>query len=115
MAEITADSSSGGGFGKVLIWIVLLSIILAAAMTLPHALRHSASVQNIPSKCNESLNAQIHMRNPATGRDAFGCFVEGFWVVTIKNFDPVQIAKHGDDTVTSFPIESAKNLQDVID
>lgn len=72
--------------------------------TTVHAARHGATVQDIYTKCNESTgNVARQMRHPKTGRDAFVCFVEGFWVVTIKQFDPAKVAEHGDDVVTSFP------------
>ena len=81
--------------------------------TSSHAARHSGTVQDIHLKCNESTgNVHIKMHHPKTGRDAFVCFVENVWVVTIKQFDPEMIAKWGDDVVTAFPGEGT--LDDLI-
>lgn len=77
-------------------------------------MRHSGSVQDIPSKCNES-NYQMHFYRPSDERHAYLCFVEGFFVFTIKNFTQENVEKYGDDVVTSFPDESAKTIQDSID
>jgi hypothetical protein len=83
--------------------------------TSSHAARHSGTVQDIYLKCNESTgNVTAKLHHPKTGRDAFVCFVEGVWVVTIKQFDPEMIAKYGDDVVTSFPGET-NDLQWVLD
>jgi len=48
------------------------------------------------------------------GRDAYICFVEGYWVVTVKQFDPAKIEEFGYDIVTAFVRKSAKSLDDVI-
>src|SRR5688572_26699531 len=57
-----------------------------ALWTESHAGRHNKLVANMSSKCNESTGFLAHMKNPANGRDAYICFVEGYWVVTIKQF-----------------------------
>ncbi len=75
-----------------------------------------AVVKDISSKCNESNgNPAIVMHNPKTGRDAFVCFIEGYWVVTVKNFDPAKVAEFGDDVVTAFDRADDMTLQEVID
>lgn len=57
--------TSGGGFGRFLITLVLLSIIassLAVMMTRAHARRHDKHVKDIPDKCNSNssqLNQDI--------------------------------------------------------
>ncbi|HKY54422.1 MAG TPA: hypothetical protein VJM08_08960, partial [Anaerolineales bacterium] len=56
----------------------------------------------------------IVLHNPKTGRDAFVCFIEGSWVVTIKNFDPAKIEQFGDDVVTAFDWADDLTLDDVI-
>jgi hypothetical protein len=85
----------------------------AIFMTEAHAGRHSKTVKDISSKCNEN-NFTVKMRDPATSRDAFICFVEGVWVITVKQFDPAKIEKFGDDVVTAFPRRAAKTVEDVI-
>jgi hypothetical protein len=83
--------------------------------TKAHASRHKKTVADISDKCNEGTAFIAKAHNPNTGRDAFVCFIEGFWVVTVKNFSPEQIEKWGDDIVTAFPRRMAKDLQDVIE
>jgi hypothetical protein len=85
-----------------------------AAWTEAHANRHNKHVLNISSKCNEGTGSLAHMKNLSNGRDAYICFVEGYWVVTIKQFDPGEIEKWGDDIVTAFARKSAQSLDDVI-
>lgn len=85
-----------------------------AAWTEAHASRHSKHVLNISSKCNEGTGHVAHMKNLSKGRDAYVCFVEGYWVVTVKQFDPAKIEEFGDDIVTAFVRKSAKSLDDVI-
>ncbi len=79
--------------------------------------RHKeAVVKDISSKCNESNgDPAVVMHNPKTGRDAFVCFIEGYWVVTVKNFDPAKIAEFGDDVVTAFDRADDITLQEAID
>jgi hypothetical protein len=77
--------------------------------------QEGALVQDIYKKCNESNGSPaIVMHNPKTGRDAFVCFLEGYWVVTIKNFDPAKIEQFGDDVVTAFDRADDLALDDVI-
>jgi hypothetical protein len=52
--------------------------------------------------------------NTNGGRGAYICFVEGYWVVTVKQFDPAKIEEYGDDIVTAFVRKSAKSVDDVI-
>ena len=85
-----------------------------ALWTEDHARRHDKLVQSISSKCNESTEFLAHMKHPANGRDAYICFVEGYWVVTVKQFDPARIEEFGDDIVTAFVRKSAKSVDDVI-
>lgn len=82
-------------------------------MTEAHAGRHSKTVKDISSKCNEN-NFTVKMHDPTTGRDAFICFVEEFWVITVKQFDPAKIEEFGDDVVTAFPRRAAKTVEEVI-
>jgi len=85
-----------------------------AAWTEAHASRHNKHVLNISSKCNEGSGYVAHMKNLSNGRDAYVCFVEGYWVVTIKQFDPAEIEKWGDDIVTAFARKTAQSVDDVI-
>ena len=85
-----------------------------AAWTEAHASRHNKHVLNISSKCNEGTGSAAHMKNPSNGRDAYICFVEGYWVVTIKQSDPAKIEEFGDDIVTAFARKSAQSMDDVI-
>jgi len=85
-----------------------------ALWTEDHARRHDKLVQSISSKCNESTGFLAHMKHPTHGRDAYICFVEGYWVVTVKQFDPARIEEFGDDIVTAFVRKSAKSVDDVI-
>ena len=85
-----------------------------ALWTEDHARRHDKLVLNISSKCNESTGFLAHMKNPTNGRDAYICFVEGYWVITVKQFDPAKIEEFGDDIVTAFVRKSAKSVDDVI-
>lgn len=82
--------------------------------TLEHAAkRHGPIVYTIAEQCNsKSGNAQIkmHWDSPKGPRDAYACFLEGSWWVTVEG------AEVEDDTiVTVFPRKSAQVLQDVID
>jgi len=109
--------TGGGGFGKFLVILVLLSIIggaLVVMMTSGHARRHDKNVANIPDNCN-SGHYEVHMFRPSDNRDAFLCHVEGFFVVSIFNFTQDMIDKWGDSEVTSFSRPSAKTMQEVID
>jgi hypothetical protein len=85
-----------------------------AVWTEAHASRHNKHVLNISSKCNEGTQYTVHMKNPANGRDAYICFVEGYWVITVKQFDPAKIAEWGDDVVTAFARKTAKSVDDVV-
>ena len=82
--------------------------------TLEHAAkRHGPIVYTIAEQCNsKSGNAQIrlHWDSPKGPRDAYACFLEGSWWVTVEG-DEVE----GDNIVTVFPRKSAQVLQDVID
>jgi hypothetical protein len=109
--------SGGGGLGRFVIILVLLSIIggaLVVMMTQAHARRHSEHVQNIPDKCNKG-HYEVHMFRPSDNRDAYLCFVEGYFVISIFNFTQEMIEKWGDSEVTAFSRPSAKTMQDVID
>ena len=85
-----------------------------ALWTEAHAGRHNDLVQSISTKCNEGTGFLAHLKNPENGRDAYVCFVEGYWVVTVKQFDPAKIEEFGDDIVTAFVRNTAKSLDDVI-
>lgn len=85
-----------------------------ALWTESHAGRHNKLVESNSTKCNESTGSLAHMKNPENGRDAYICFVEGYWVVTVKQFDPAKIEEFGDDIVTAFVRKSAKSVDDVI-
>jgi len=85
-----------------------------AAWTESHASRHNKHVLNTSSKCNEGTGSAAHMKDLSNGRDAYICFVEGYWVVTIKQFDPEAIEKWGDDIVTAFARKSAQSLDEVL-
>ncbi len=54
--ETTFPRTSGSGFGKLLIIILLLAIISGSVvlMTQAHARRHDKHVANIPDKCNSN-------------------------------------------------------------
>jgi hypothetical protein len=109
--------TSGRGFGRLLFRLILLALIGGALwmmMTQTHARRHDKHVQNIPDKCNSS-SFQVHMFRASDNRDAFLCFVEGYFVVSIFNFTQEMIDEWGDTEVTSFSRSSAKTMQDVID
>jgi hypothetical protein len=80
----------------------------------PHARRHNQNVANIPEKCNQN-NYQAHMHRESDNRDAYLCFVAGFFVVSIFNFAQEMIEKWGSDEVTAFTRPAAKTMQDVID
>src|SRR6266540_5587480 len=114
MDTVVGGRTSGSGFPKFLIFIVLLSLIGLMMMTRAHARRHNTVVQNIPDKCNAN-NYQVHMYRASDGRDAFLCHVEGYFVVSIFNFTKEQIERWGDDEVTSFPRETAQTIDDVIE
>jgi hypothetical protein len=105
------------GFGRFLIIFVLFSIIgnaLVVMMTQAHARRHSEHVKDIPAKCNNG-HYEVHMFRPSDNRDAYLCFVEGYFVISIFNFTQQMIEKWGDSEVTAFSRPSAKTMQDVID
>jgi hypothetical protein len=82
--------------------------------TLDHAAkRHGPIVYTIAQQCNsKSGNAQIrlHWDSPKGPRDAYACFLEGSWWVTVEGPEV-----EGDNIVTVFPRKSAHVLQDVID
>jgi hypothetical protein len=82
--------------------------------TLEHAAkRHGPIVYTIAQQCNsKSGNAQIkmHWDSPKGPRDAYACFLEGSWWVTVEGAEA-----EGDNIVTVFPRKSAQVLQDVID
>lgn len=82
--------------------------------TLEHAAkRHGPIVYTIAQQCNsKSGNAQIrlHWDSPKGSRDAYVCFLEGSWWVTVEGTEV-----EGDNIVTVFPRKSAQVLQDVID
>ncbi len=107
--------TSGSGFGKLLIIILLLAIIGSSVlmMTQEHARRHDRHVANIPDKCN-SNSFQVHMFRQSDNRDAYLCFVEGYFVVSIWNFAKEAIEKWGDDEVTSFSRPSAHTMDELI-
>ncbi|MBN2119152.1 MAG: hypothetical protein JW730_21460 [Anaerolineales bacterium] len=113
--ETTIPRTSGSGFGKLLIIILLLAIIGASVvmMTQAHARRHDRHVANIPDKCN-SNSFQVHMFRQTDNRDAYLCFVEGYFVVSIWNFTKESIEKWGDDEVTSFSRPSAHTIDELI-
>gem|GEM_PF-1841049 len=107
----------GSGVGRFVIIFVLLSVIggaLVVMMTQSHARRHSEHVKDIPDKCN-SGHYEVHMFRPADDRNAYLCFVEGYFVISIFNFTQEMIEKWGDNEVTAFARPSAKTMQDVID
>ena len=107
----------GGGFGRLLMIMALLAILggaLVVMMTQAHARRHSEHVNDIPDKCNNG-HFEVHMFRPSDNRDAYLCFVEGYFVVSIFNFTQEMIEKWGDSEVTAFSRPSAKTMQDVID
>ncbi|HKY55797.1 MAG TPA: hypothetical protein VJM08_15880 [Anaerolineales bacterium] len=115
MREAMARTGEGGGFGRLLLTMILLAIIASTlvVMTRAHARRHDKHVKDIPDKCN-SNSFQIHMYRPSDGRDAFLCFIEGYFVVSIWNFRPEKIAEYGDDEVTSFARPKAQSMDDLI-
>jgi hypothetical protein len=82
--------------------------------TLEHAAkRHGPIVYTIAEQCNsKSGNAQIkmHWDSPKGPRDAYACFLEGMWWVTVEGAE-----LEGDNIVTVFPRRTAQVLQDVID
>ena len=109
--------TGGGGFGKLLLILVVLSLIggaLVVLMTQAHARRHDKHVADIPDKCN-SGHYEVHMFRPSDSRDAYLCSVEGYFVVSIFNFTQEMIDKWGDTEVTSFSRPSATTMQDLID
>jgi hypothetical protein len=112
---ITTIPRSGfpGRFLLALIFVVGAFTILYMMMTKPHGARHNEKVQNIYEKCNEH-NYTYHFFRARDNHDAYLCFVEGLYVFTIKNFDPNAIAQYGDDVVTSFARDQAKNFEDAI-
>jgi hypothetical protein len=82
--------------------------------TLEHAAkRHGPIVYTIAKECNsKSGNAQIRMHwdSPKGPRDAYPCFMDGTWWVTVEGPEI-----EGDNIVTVFPRKSAQALQDMID
>jgi hypothetical protein len=82
------------------------------AQTALHAARHdSAEISDISSKCNEN-NYNMVMYRPSDHRYGFICDLDGIFVITIKNFDAVNVDNYGDDIVTAFPRKSAKTIND---
>ena len=82
--------------------------------TLEHAARrHGPIVYTIAQQCNsKSGNAQKHLHwdSPRGPRDAYPCFIDGTWWVTVEGAEA-----EGDNIVTVFPRKSAQVLQDVVD
>jgi hypothetical protein len=115
-ATATMSGSSGGGIFRFLAIFALVIIIGAGVMmmTHQHSARHSQLVQDISSRCNEN-NHQLHFHRASDDRHAYLCFLDGFFVFTIKNFSQENIEQWGDDVVTAFPRKGAKTLQDAID
>ncbi len=113
--DTTFSPTSGSGFGKLLIILLLLAIIggTVVMMTQEHARRHDRHVANIPDKCN-SNSFQVHMFRPSDNRDAYLCFVEGYFVVSIWNFTKEALEKWGDNEVTSFSRPSAHTMDELI-
>jgi hypothetical protein len=75
--------------------------------TLAHAAkRHGPIVYTIAQQCNsKSGNAQIrlHWNSPKGPRNAYACFLEGSWWVTVEGSEV-----EGDNIVTVFPRKSAQ-------
>ena len=113
--ETTIPRTSDSGFGRLLIIILLLAIIGGSVvlMTQAHARRHDKHVANIHDKCN-SNSFRVHMFRQSDNRDAYLCFVEGYFVVSIWNFTKESIEKWGDDEVTSFSRPSAHTMDELI-
>lgn len=77
--------------------------------TLEHAAkRHGPIVYTIAQECNsKSGNAQkrLHWDSPKGPRDAYPCFIDGSWWVTVEGAEV-----EGDNIVTVFPRKSAQVL-----
>ena len=118
MRDTLTTQASGGSFGRLMLVLVLLAVIISTVMmTQSHASkRHGAEfVASVASQCNEN-NYTYHFRRESDHRDAYLCFLEEFgYVFTIKNFDPARIEEFGDDLVTAFDRKAAKSFQDAID